>query len=183
MLNDIPQWFDEKDEPSYEEDELSDIETYYNPFPGPPAENPGREPPSPNTTIGIVTVDTSSTYSPPPQPYNPPSSVRNLYINDYPPLIPAPPLEPPSIARRRSYDWICDGCRKKVYLTPLPQFQSLIGLINTQLFYSELQYRCRECEDFDFCPYCYDNVWHQHPKSSFTAKQELSTSYYFERGV
>lgn len=189
MLIDLPQWFQEDDESSNEDDELSDVETNNTPI-HQPAEYPERKPSFPNPpSIGIVTVDTPPAYSPiyqpyssPPQPYiSPSSSVRNLYINDYPPVIPPPPREPPPLTRRRSYDWICDGCQKKVCLYP-SQIQKS-GLMNIQWLYSDLQYRCKKCEDFDFCPDCYDNVWHRHLKSSFRAKRGPSTADEYGRSL
>ncbi|KAK0115516.1 hypothetical protein ONS95_000207 [Cadophora gregata] len=49
------------------------------------------------------------------------------------------------------WDWRCDGCDKKFY-------------------YHDLRYKCQDCSNFDFCPSCFPNVWHQHPTSSFVER-------------
>ncbi|EPE33038.1 hypothetical protein GLAREA_06050 [Glarea lozoyensis ATCC 20868] len=127
-----------------DDSELSDMETYHTPSQSPDESRPGRKGSSPNTRH-IIMVEPAPSTSPTPRKLDP-SPSGGLSSSDTRPS--------PKIGRRRSWDWQCDGCQKT-------------------LFYSDLRYKCRDCDNFDFCPHCYDDIWHRHPKSSFRAKQEL----------
>ncbi|KAH7403238.1 hypothetical protein BKA64DRAFT_668595 [Cadophora sp. MPI-SDFR-AT-0126] len=92
----------------------------------------------------------TSPYSRSPQP-NPFAPMVKEPINPAKPVYAVSPSPPPLVRVVEDWDWRCDGCDKK-------------------FFYHDLRFKCQDCSNFDFCPKCFPNVWHQHPTSSFVER-------------
>ncbi|KAG4430420.1 hypothetical protein IFR05_014090 [Cadophora sp. M221] len=112
----------------------------------------------------VIQESYHSTSSYPPPSSSQPSPYTRTLVGSTSPVYPdrtstnstrsSPPTSstpPPLVQVVEDWDWRCDGCDKKFY-------------------YHDLRFKCQDCSDFDFCPQCFPNVWHQHPTSSFVER-------------